>query len=45
MIINKNFKEKAYILPWVGYSIRNNGNVRICYHANQKRKKGYDLDL
>ena len=27
-------------LPWIGYSIRNNGDVRICCHANQGPTKG-----
>lgn len=27
-------------LPWIGYSIRSNGIVRICCHANQGPNKG-----
>lgn len=27
-------------LPWIGYSIRSNGSVRICCHANQGPTRG-----
>jgi organic radical activating enzyme len=27
-------------LPWIGYSIRNDGNVRVCCHANQGKNNG-----
>lgn len=27
-------------LPWLGYSIRNNGDIRVCCHANQGPTRG-----